>query len=140
MQIAIDIFHNSLSLLFVIFAIIVLWRSVQGWKRKLEWVKRDYHYAITLVVIMYLQMFLGLYLFFAARYLNTAETVVKPTELRFWPVEHFFTMIFALLVAQLGLVIAVNTKKHVDKHRVIFIYYTISLVFTFFSLAMILRV
>ncbi len=137
MESVIQYIHNSISVIFLSSTLFVLVRSYIGWKKVHNWYKRDYYFALTVVLTMYMQLILGLYLFFDARYFQSGTSLEKPTDLRFWPIEHFFIMIFALLTAQMGFIIASNTKKAQNKHRTLFVYDSIALSLVFVSLTMI---
>ena len=102
-----------------------------------QWNKRDYFLALAVVVLMYVQLFIGLYLFLDAQYFHSGASLEKPTDQRFWPIEHFFIMIFALLTAQMGLIIASNTKKPENKHKSLFLYDSVALSLVAVSLTMI---
>jgi len=49
-------------------------------------------------------------------------------------VEHIVLMIFAMVIASLGLFISLNTKSDKGKHKNILIYYSIALCMILFSL------
>jgi len=129
--------HTSLSVIFVIISITSVVRFYFGWIKKLEFTKYDGLLAKTLLITLYLQMLMGVYLF----YTRLSATIViqnNSLENRFWPVEHFFVMFFSILTAQLGYVYAKNIKSSEKKFKTLIIYYSISLVLVIFSLAMIL--
>ena len=129
--------HTLLSGLFLILSILSVVRFYLGWKRSYEFTKYDDWLALALLVTLYLQMLMGVYLF----YVRLSETIViqdNSLDNRFWPVEHFFVMFFSILTAQLGYVYAKNLKKAEAKFRTLIIYYSISLVLVIFSLAMIM--
>ena len=129
--------HTSLSVIFVILSVTSVIRFYFGWSKKLEFTKYDKLLAKALLVTLYLQMFMGIYLF----YIRLSGTIViqnNSLENRFWPVEHFFVMFFSILTAQLGYVYAKNLKASEKKFQTLIIYYSISLVLVIFSLAMIM--
>ena len=129
--------HTSLSVIFVIISVASVIRFYLGWTKKLEFTNYDKLLAKALLVTLYLQMFMGIYLF----YTRLSATIViqnNSLENRFWPVEHFFVMFFSILTAQLGYVYAKNLKVSEKKFQTLIIYYSISLVLVIFSLAMIM--
>lgn len=130
--------HNSLSVLFLILALVALVRGYLGWQRGWAWRRADMRLAIGVVLTMYLQMLLGFYLFFAAQALPQGASADKGAELRFWPVEHFFIMLFALLIAQVALIVVANTRRDTDRFRLLFRYLSVSLLLVALSLGMIL--
>ena len=128
--------HTSLSVIFVIISVTSVIRFYLGWSKKLDFTKYDSLLSKALLVTLYLQMFMGVYLF----YTRLSATVIiqnNSLEDRFWPVEHFFVMFFSILTAQLGYVYAKNLKASEKKFKTLIIYYSISLVLVIFSLSMI---
>jgi hypothetical protein len=65
----------------------------------------------------------------------SADNTMKIVSKRLWPVEHIVLMLFALLIANLGLIISLNTKSDKSKFRTILIYYSISILLIGFSLS-----
>jgi len=129
--------HSFLSIIFVIISVSSVIRFYMGWKNKLVFTKYDNWLAKALLITLYLQMLMGVYLF----YTKLSGTIViqnNSLENRFWPVEHFFVMFFSILTAQLGYVYAKNLKNSEKKFKTLIIYYSISLVLVIFSLSMIL--
>jgi len=96
------IFHTALSLVYLIIAISSIIKFYIGWTRKKEFNKLDKALATTLLVTLYMQMLMGIYLF----YTNLSTPVViqnNSLEDRFWPVEHFFVMFFSILTNRIYL-------------------------------------
>ena len=129
--------HTLLSVIFVVVSITSVIRFYLGWYKNLEFTKYDRLLAISLLVTLYLQMLMGVYLFYTKL---SATIVVQNNSLedRFWPVEHFFVMFFSILTAQLGYVYAKNIKSSKKKFKSLIIYYSISLVLVIYSIGMIL--
>jgi hypothetical protein len=129
--------HTFLSVIFVIISVTSVIRFYLGWSKKLDFTKYDNWLAIALLVTLYLQMLMGVYLFYSKL---SAKIVIQNNSLvdRFWPVEHFFVMFFSILTAQLGYVYAKNLKSPDKKFKTLIIYYSISLVLVIFSLGMLL--
>jgi len=129
--------HTSLSVIFVIISVTSVIRFYLGWSKKLDFTKYDNWLAKALLVTLYLQMLMGVYLFYTKL---SAKIVIQNNSLddRFWPVEHFFVMFFSILTAQLGYVYAKNLKSPDKKFKTLIIYYSISLVLVVFSLGMLL--
>jgi H+/Cl- antiporter ClcA len=112
-------------------------RFYLGWIKNFEFTKYDNYLATALLITLYMQMMMGVYLF----YDKLSGTIViqnNSLENRFWPVEHFFVMFFSILTAQLGYIYAKNLKNSQNRFKTLTIYYSISLVLVVFSLTMIL--
>ena len=131
------IIHTSLSVFFIIVSVTSIIRFYLGWVNKFEFSKFDGILATALLITLYMQMLMGVYLFYDKL---SATIVIQNDSLdnRFWPVEHFFVMFFSILTAQLGYIYAKNIKKSLNKFKTLTVYYSISLILVVFSLAMIL--
>jgi len=66
-------------------------------------------------------------------YLSNDDTL-KEVSKRLWPIEHIVLMLFALLIANLGLIISINTNSDKRKYVNILIYYSISILLIIFPL------
>ncbi len=131
------IIHTSLSIIFMLISITSIVRFYLGWIKNFEFTKYDNYLATALLITLYMQMMMGVYLF----YDKLSGTIViqnNSLENRFWPVEHFFVMFFSILTAQLGYIYAKNLKNSQNRFKTLTIYYSISLVLVVFSLTMIL--
>ncbi len=129
--------HTLLSIIFVIISVTSVIRFYLGWSKKIDFTKYDKLLAKAFLGTLYLQMLMGVYLFYT-RLSATIIILNNSLENRFWPVEHFFVMFFSILTAQLGYVYANNLKGSVKKFKTLIIYYSISLVLVIFSLSMIM--
>ena len=63
------------------------------------------------------------------------DITMKLASKRFWPIEHIVLMLFALFIANLGLIFSNSTQVDREKHRKVLIYYAISIVLIVLSLA-----
>lgn len=128
--------HTFVSTLYLILAITSLIKFGLAWKRDLQFKKLDKYLAIGLLSTLYIQMLMGVYLF----YLKINSTVIIHNDSlddRFWPLEHFFVMLFSILSAQLGYIYSNNIKKSSKKFKTLFIYFLISFLLVILSLGMI---
>jgi hypothetical protein len=62
------------------------------------------------------------------------QDTVKLAAKRFWPVEHIVLMLFALFIANLGLIFSNSTEVDREKHRKVIVYYAIAVVLIALSL------
>jgi len=60
--------------------------------------------------------------------------VQEAASKRFWPVEHIVLMIFALFIANLGLIFSIKSSNDKLKFKRIFVYYLISILLIAISL------
>jgi hypothetical protein len=65
----------------------------------------------------------------------SADNTMKIVSKRLWPFEHIVLMLFVLLIANLGLIISLNTTSDIGKFRTILIYYSISILLIGLSLS-----
>jgi hypothetical protein len=63
------------------------------------------------------------------------EQVVENAKFRFWVVEHLATMIFALMLSQIGWILIRNSSSSRNKFRNTVFYYGISLIIIVISTA-----
>jgi len=135
----IKLFHTFISITFIITAIALIIRSFRGVYKRKEYSKTDKLLSIGFIILLFLQLIFGFILFsnidsgMGYNYLGAGASA-KIVSKRLWPIEHIVLMLFALLIANLGLIISINTKTDRSKHLNTLIYYSISLALIFFSL------
>jgi len=136
----IKMFHILVSLTFLLIAIWLFIRSYKGIFKLQPYIRADKLLSYGFIVSLYLQMIFGIILFSnlgsdtGYNYLSV-DNSIKIVSKRLWPIEHIVLMLFALLIANLGLIISNNTKS--DRHKYIntVIYFSISLLLIVFSLS-----
>ena len=113
--------HIIVSTVFMIIAILIVVRSIRGWRLKKAYTKFDRNLSIVFLVFLYVQLILGLLLYFVlgnrAAGAVTMEEATEQMALRFWVLEHFVFMIFALFLSQLGWIFIRKSKLDSNKHR-----------------------
>ena len=134
--------HILISITFLICAIWLFIRSFRGVFKEKPYYRIDKLLSFGFIITLYLQLIFGIILFSnlgsntGYNYLSIDNTV-KIVSKRLWPIEHIVLMLFALLIANLGLIISINTLSDKRKHWNIIIYYSISLLLIIFSLGVI---
>lgn len=93
--------HSYLRWLVLCLLVVVIVRSLAAWRRGRDWSLLDDRIHIALVKAVYVQFLLGLILYvflspFAAAFLANIETSLKHPVLRFFGLEHGFTMFAAV--------------------------------------------
>lgn len=135
----IKMLHMFISVTFLIIAIWLFIRSFRGYFYNKTYTNFDKLLSFGFIISFYLQLIFGIILFsnlgsnMEYNYLS-ADNSIKIVSKRLWPVEHIVLMIFALIIANLGLIITINTKSDISKHKNTIIYYSISLFLIIFSL------
>ncbi len=133
------ILHTLTSLTFLVIAIWIFIRSFKGIYKNEDYLRLDKILSFGFIISLYIQLIFGLILFsnlesdMGFNYLS-AEHSMKIVSKRLWPIEHIVLMLFALLIANLGLIISINVKSDKNKHKNTLIYYSISLLLIILSL------
>jgi hypothetical protein len=125
--------------MFLIVAIAITVRSVTGWSKGLVYSRTDIYLKNIFMVLLYLTLIHGIIMYFfidpSAKSAVDVQHAVKRASLRFWVVEHFYFMTFALILAQIGGIFI--RKTTVDRNRFVYasFYYGIATLITIVSLA-----
>lgn len=135
----IKLFHTFVSATFLLIAIWLFIRSINGLIKDKPFKRLDKYLSFGFIISLYLQFIFGLVLFsnllsgMGYSYIS-ADHTTKIVSKRLWPVEHIVLMIFALVIANLGLIISLKTKSDKGKRKNILIYYSFALCLILFSL------
>ncbi|MCL4481549.1 MAG: hypothetical protein M1445_02805 [Bacteroidetes bacterium] len=136
----IKLVHSLISITFLIVAIWLFYRSLGGYFKNRDYTRLDKILSYTFIVNLYLQLIFGFLLMaypapgISQELVNQGITM-KMASKRFWPIEHIVLMLFALFIANLGLIFSNSTQIVREKHRKVLIYYAIAIVLIFLSLA-----
>lgn len=136
----IKIIHYIISFAFLINAVWVLVKSTLAVIKKSPFLKLSRILSIGFIANLYLQMIFGIILFSnigssSGYQYASADGTIKMVTKRLWPLEHFVLMLFALFIANLGLILAFKSENDQEKHRRILVYYSISIALIIFSLS-----
>jgi hypothetical protein len=135
----IKLFHTFVSATFLLIAIWLFIRTIHGLIKEKPYKRLDKYLSFGFIIGLYLQFIFGLILFsnllsgMGYSYIS-ADHTTKMVSKRLWPVEHIVLMIFALVIANLGLIISLKTKSDQGKRKNILIYYSFALCLILFSL------
>lgn len=132
--------HYFISVSFLVVAIWLGFRSVRGIMKGLPYLQLDKTLAYLFIVGLYLQLLFGIVLFSNLSQsigydYQSADGSLATVSKRLWPIEHIVLMLFALFIANLGLIFSNKSDIAVTKHRKILLYYTISISLIAISLA-----
>jgi heme A synthase len=135
----VKIVHYVVSICFLVFAVLLIFRSITGLIKKREFGKLDKFLSYAFIVNLYLQLIFGIVLF---ANLNPTSGLSYPGDSsnvemlskRLWPIEHIVLMLFALFIANLGLISSLKSKSSSSKYRKVLIYYVLSIVLIAYSL------
>lgn len=127
--------HSWSRWLVLILAVIAIFKALAGWLGKQAFSKQDNLLGASFVGSMHLQLLLGLilYFFLSPMGFNAIQTVgmkevMKSPLYRYWVIEHFTTMLLAVILAQVGRIQSKKASTNVIKHKKAFIFYTIAFV------------
>ena len=130
--------HTFISMTFLIVAIWLFYRSLRGYFKGLEYTLRDKILSYAFIVNLYLQLIFGFILMIYPKVTPAQEMMnqeaMKLASRRFWPVEHIVLMLFALFIANLGLIFSNSAQVDREKHKKVLVYYAIAVVLIVLSL------
>lgn len=134
--------HTIVSGTFLIIAIWLLARSIRGIVKNHPYTRLDKLLSYGFIIALYLQLIFGLILFANPSVFNennyaSAEGAIKMASKRFWPIEHIVLMLFALFIANIGLIFSNQAHDSREKHRKVLIYYAIAIGMIAISLIMV---
>ncbi len=129
--------HGFVSSFFTIIALIILVRSIRGWSFKKVYTKWDNKISVLFLVFLYIQLVLGILLYFVlGGQHDGAASIAEATEqrsLRFWALEHFVIMIFALFLSQMGWIFIRKSRLDLNKHKNTLFYFGTSIILIIIS-------
>lgn len=131
------IFHIITSCVFMFVAVALTTRSVLGWSKKLNYSTLDRYMALLFLVLLYLTLVNGIIMYFfidpSLKPSVDMQHAIKRASSRFWVVEHFYFMTFALILSQIGRVFI--RKTTIDRSRFAYasFYYGIATFITIIS-------
>jgi hypothetical protein len=122
----------------LIAAVYVCLKSFSGFRKNEIYTNLNKNSELFFLAAMYLQLVLGIVLYFFLRPENnpriiTIDDAYKFSAMRFWAVEHFSVMLFALLIAQIGQIFTIKLVDSRDKFKYASMYYGFSSLLIFAS-------
>ncbi len=133
------IFHIVSSTVFVLVAVALSLRSFLGWLNNWTYARFDKVLSYIFMGLLYLTLIHGVIMYFfidpsAKSQAMDIHQAMKQASLRFWVIEHFYVMTFALILSQIGGIFI--RKATVDKSRFAYasFYYGISTLITMLSM------
>jgi hypothetical protein len=124
--------HSWNRRLILVLAIIAIIFAYNGWKTKRIFSPLDNLMGTTLMSALHLQLLFGLLLYFIYSPKTTyalahLAEAMKDSRLRFFAVEHGFTMLLAIGLAQIGRILVHKTHDPKLKHKRSFIYFALAM-------------
>lgn len=127
--------------MFIIIAVILCVRILTALRTKRKYTKTDNRLEITFIALLYLGLILGVVLYFMLdpeskpKMLSLQEAQENAAQ-RFWAIEHFTIMLFALILSQVGRIFTIKNIADRHKFRYGLFYYGLATLFTFISTGM----
>lgn len=130
--------HIWSSVLFMLVSLVFSVLLFVGVVRKRDYSSQYIWLENSFIVLLYLGLFLGIALYFmmpANKYIiHSAAEVNHILSLRFWSIEHFSVMLFAVLLAQIGKIFTVKSHNADSKFKYALFYYGFATVLTLTSM------
>lgn len=120
--------HSGFRWLVIIFLVIAILKSFAGWFGKKEYNKGDNMIALLLLSVTHLQLIFGIVMYFISDKIVSMGEAMKDATLRFWAVEHGFTMLIAIVLITLGRVLSKKAETSELKFKKGAIFYTIAFI------------
>jgi len=120
--------HSGFRWLVIIFLVIAIIQSFAGWFGKKEYGKSDNLVALILLSVTHLQLIFGVIMYFVSPKIVGMAEAMKDATLRFWVVEHGFTMLIAITFITLGRVLSKKAATSELKFKKGAIFYTLAFV------------
>lgn len=129
--------HRVVSSIFIVMAIVLLVRSIAGWRLRKPYTVFDRNISAVLLALLYAQLVVGLLLYFELGNqqggATSMEEATRAMSIRFWALEHFIVMMFALLLTQVGWIFINKSKLDLNKHKNTLFYFGISILLIIIS-------
>ncbi len=124
--------HNILRWVVLVAAVAAIGFAWHGVISKREWSRGDRLRTVAYVASMHTQLLLGILLYVqsptVSQALEDMGEAMGQTSLRFWAVEHISMMILAVVVVQVGSIMAKRADDDATKHKRSAIFFTLGLV------------
>ncbi len=122
--------HSGLRWLVLLFLLIAIIKSFNGWFGKKPFQKSDNIVAIMLLSFTHIQALIGLVLYFINGWsivFGNMSFAMKDATARFWSLEHLIVMLLAVALITVGRVKAKKATTDAAKHKKGALFYTLAL-------------
>lgn len=123
--------HNVLRWVVLIAAFAAIGMAWQGVMSKRAWTRGDRLRSVALVASLHTQLLLGLVLYGLSPVVRAGfqdmAAAMGNRGIRFFVVEHIFLMIVAVVVVQVGSIMAKKAQDDAKKHKRTAIFFTVGL-------------
>jgi len=123
--------HSLTRWLILISLLYAIYRSYKGWISKKSFSKIDDFSLNLTVIIAYIQLVEGLWLYFTSPiihyFLHYFKEAVTQNEIRFFGMEHSLVMITGIVIIVIGAAKTKGKKTGIEKFKTMAVWFTIAL-------------
>lgn len=120
--------HSGLRWLLLALILIALINAFSGWRNKKTYSDKDKKIHLFTMIFVHIQVLIGLVLYALNWGGKVDFSQMKETIIRFYTVEHSFTMLLAMVAFTIGYSRSKKIKETPKRFKTIFIAYLIGLV------------
>jgi hypothetical protein len=131
--------HTVISVMSLVVSMWLFYRSIKGYLKNWDYSRLDKILSYAFIVNLYLQLIFGFLLMISKASvpvpdMASQDVTMRMASNRFWPIEHIVLMLFALFIANLGLIFSNNAQANREKFRKVLVYYAIAIILIVLSL------
>lgn len=130
--------HSLLRYFLLIFILISIAKSLNGWLSGKNFTNGDRKLALFTVTSAHLQLVIGLILYFISPNVKAGladmGAAMKNASLRFWSVEHIAMMLIAIILITIGSARSKRAVTDIGKHKNIALFFLIALIIIFLAI------
>ncbi len=127
--------HSVLRYFVLVFLLILLFRSFQGWQKKSAFTAMDDKVSLWLFILTHTQLLLGLILYFVSPLVIFEGASMSNKVARYWLVEHSSMMLIAIVLITMARITAKKMTEAVAKHKRLFIFNLLALIVILVAIA-----
>ena len=130
--------HVWTSTMFLLISIVLCSVVFRDFYYKKRYSKMNNRLEIAFIGFLYFSMILGIVLYFfldptSKPKMLSLDEAQKYASLRFWAIEHFCVMLFAVILSQIGRIFTSRNISANHKHKYALFYYGMATLITFIS-------
>lgn len=130
--------HSLLRYILLIFILISIVKSLNGWLSGKNFTAGDRKLALFTVISAHLQLVIGFALYFISPSVKAGLAdmgdAMKDASLRFWSVEHIGMMLIAIILITIGNARSKRAGTDSGKHKNIALFFLIALIIIFLAI------
>jgi hypothetical protein len=122
--------HSALRYIILIVLVLAVFKAISGWQQKSNHGKFEDKLSLFSMIFIHLQLLVGFVLYFVSPkvMLSDMALAMKTPLVRYYTVEHVLMMLIVAALITIGRIASKKKTTDLQKHKVISIYYGLSLV------------